>query len=196
MYGVSTDDEGYNYGLSTPDNAYVAGKLDLVGPVDPVIGERFEVHPEAEYDVGDLLVIDPDSPYLVLSAEPNDTKVIGVVGPTVDVKDGELMVIVLGYHGAKPNEEQQLPGRPGDEVAGAAEEAPTRSVARVKVDASYGAIKRGDLLTTSPNPGHAMRAEPVDVGGVEIYRPGTIIGKALESLDAGQGLIEVFVALQ
>ena len=41
-----------------------------------------------------------------------------------------------------------------------------------------------------------MKAQPVDVAGVELYRPGTIIGKALESLDSGQGLIEVFVILQ
>lgn len=197
LYGVygSTTDASNDYGLYTPDNVYVGGKLDLVGAVDPVIGERFEVHPEGEYAVGDLLVIDPESPYLILSTEPNDTKVIGVVGPTVDIKDGELMVIVLGYHGAKPDDSPP-PGEPGEVGATASEEAPTRTVARIKADADTGAIQRGDLLTTSPNPGHAMRAEPVDVGGVEIYRPGTIIGKALESLDAGQGLIEVFVALQ
>jgi hypothetical protein len=164
------------------DDIYVSGKIDVIGTVDPIIGERFEVHPDGEYEVGDLLVIDPDSPYLVLSTEANDTKVIGVVGPSVDYRDGELMVIVLGYHGAKPDE--------------SLDEGSARTVARIKVDASQGAIKRGDLLTTSPTPGHAMKAQPVDVGGVEIHRPGTIIGKALESLDSGQGLIEVFIALQ
>jgi len=71
-----------------------------------------------------------------------------------------------------------------------------RTIARIKADASYGSIKRGDLLTTSPRPGYAMKAQPVDVAGVEIYRPGTIIGKALEPLDSGQGLIEIFVVLQ
>jgi hypothetical protein len=182
LYGASTDDEGDNRGITTPDNLYVGGKIDVVGTVDPVIGERFEVHPDGEYEVGDLLVIDPDSPYLVLSTAANDTKVIGVVGPSVDYRDGELMVIVLGYHGAKPDESLDADS--------------TRTVARIKVDASQGAIKRGDLLTTSPTPGHAMKAQPVDVGGVEIHRPGTIIGKALESLDSGQGLIEAFIALQ
>jgi hypothetical protein len=117
----------------------------------------------------------------VLSSEPNDTKVIGVVGPELDYEDGELMVIVFGWHGAKPAEDD-------DENV--------RTVARIKVDASYAAIKRGDLLTTSLTPGHAMKAQPVNVGGVEIHRPGTIIGKALESLDSGQGLIEVFIVLQ
>jgi hypothetical protein len=69
-------------------------------------------------------------------------------------------------------------------------------VARIKVDASYGPIRRGDLLTSSPTPGHAMKAQPVKIGGVEIYRPGTIIGKALEGLSEGRGLIEVFIVLQ
>jgi len=172
---------GASWGLYTPDDVYVGGKIDVVGAVDPIIGERFEVDPQGHYEVGDLLVIDPDSPNLVLSSEPNDTKAIGVVGPSLDYARGELMVIVFGWHGAKPAE--------GDDEN-------VRQVAQIKADAGYGSIKRGDLLTTSPTPGHAMKAQPVNVGGVEMHRPGTIVGKALESLDAGQGLIEIFVALQ
>jgi len=61
------------------------------------------------------------------------------------------------------------------------------------VDASYDPIKTGDLLTTSTTRGHAMKAQSVDTGGIEIHRPGTIIGKALEPLETGTGLIEVFV---
>ena len=57
-----------------------------------------------------------------------------------------------------------------------------------KVDASYGAIRPGDLLTTSATPGHAGRAENP--------RPGTILGKALESLESGTGLIRVLVTLR
>ncbi|MCK4458560.1 MAG: hypothetical protein KAU52_02415 [Methanosarcinales archaeon] len=65
-----------------------------------------------------------------------------------------------------------------------------------KVDASYAPIMPGDLLTTSDTPGHAMKAHPVEIGGIEIYRPGTTIGKALEPLDSGTGVIEVLVTLQ
>jgi hypothetical protein len=57
----------------------------------------------------------------------------------------------------------------------------------IKVDASYGAIQPGDLLIASPNPGYAMRAADP--------KPGTIIGKALEALDAGTGTIKVMVTL-
>jgi hypothetical protein len=57
----------------------------------------------------------------------------------------------------------------------------------IRVDASYGSILPGDLLVSSPEPGHAMRAlDP---------RPGTIIGKALGSLEDGQGSIPVLITL-
>ena len=44
------------------------------------------------------------------------------------------------------------------------------------------------MLTTSPTPGYAMLAyEP---------QPGAILGKALEPLDTGTGLIKVLVMLR
>jgi len=58
----------------------------------------------------------------------------------------------------------------------------------VKVDAGYGAIRVGDLLTTSPTPGHAMYAYDPE--------PGTVIGKALEPFDVGTGTITVLVMLR
>ncbi|MBU1048509.1 hypothetical protein KKG90_00660 [Candidatus Bipolaricaulota bacterium] len=65
-----------------------------------------------------------------------------------------------------------------------------------KVDASLGAIAPGDLLTTSPTPGHAMRATPINIGDVEFYRPGTILGKALEACEEGTSLIQILITLQ
>ena len=67
---------------------------------------------------------------------------------------------------------------------------------RVKVDATYGAIRIGDLLATSPTSGYAMRSRPIQVGGKAIHRPGTLLGKALEPLPAGQGEILVLLTLQ
>jgi hypothetical protein len=66
---------------------------------------------------------------------------------------------------------------------------------RVKVDAGR-PIRVGDLLVSSDKPGMAMKSEPIDVGGVRIHRPGTIIGKALEPLASGQGEILVLLSLQ
>jgi len=57
-----------------------------------------------------------------------------------------------------------------------------------KVDATYAPIIPGDLLTTSDTPGHAMKATAPQIG--------TILGKALEPLDSGTGVIEVLVTLQ
>ena len=56
---------------------------------------------------------------------------------------------------------------------------------QVRVDAAYGAITPGDLLTTSATPGAAMRATADG--------PGTILGKALEPLEAGTGTIRVLL---
>jgi hypothetical protein len=58
----------------------------------------------------------------------------------------------------------------------------------VKVDATYGAIQPGDLLVSSPTPGHAMRAHNPATG--------TVIGKALSPLDSGTGTVAVMVTLQ
>jgi hypothetical protein len=59
-----------------------------------------------------------------------------------------------------------------------------------KVDASYGSIEVGDLLTTSPTTGHAMKADD------PMKAFGSVIGKALRPLDEGQGLIPILIALQ
>ncbi len=67
---------------------------------------------------------------------------------------------------------------------------------RIKVDASRGSIKVGDLLVTSDVPGVAMKSKPIDVGGVQIHRPGTLIGKALEPLEKGSAEILVLLSLQ
>jgi hypothetical protein len=67
---------------------------------------------------------------------------------------------------------------------------------KVRVDASRGAIHIGDLLVSSDKAGVAMRSEPIDIGGVKIHRPGTLIGKALEPLQSGQGEILVLLSLQ
>jgi N-acetylneuraminic acid mutarotase len=65
-----------------------------------------------------------------------------------------------------------------------------------KVDAVYGEIRPGDLLVTSPTPGHAMRAPSVELNGRAVYPSGAIVGKALEGLRDGRGKIQVLVGLR
>ena len=59
-----------------------------------------------------------------------------------------------------------------------------------KVDAQFGPIEIGDLLTTSPTSGHAMKT-------IDPFKAfGAVIGKALRPLTEGQGLIPILIALQ
>ncbi|HEY0158876.1 MAG TPA: hypothetical protein VGF28_16450 [Thermoanaerobaculia bacterium] len=68
---------------------------------------------------------------------------------------------------------------------------------KVKVDASAaGGIKVGDLLVTSDKPGVAMKSVPVDIAGIKLHRPGTVVGKALEPLEKGEAEILVLLSLQ
>ena len=60
----------------------------------------------------------------------------------------------------------------------------------VWVDASYGAVQPGDLLTTSDTPGHAM------VVADHEQAQGAILGKAMTALPEGRGLVLVLVSLQ
>jgi hypothetical protein len=116
-------------------------------------------------------------------------------------------VMVLNQHGALQPSQQEYdkkvagvlsgaghyqPGLILDRQASRARRMPVALVGKVycKVDAHYAPIEMGDLLTTSPTPGHAMKA-------IDPFRAfGAVIGKALQPLDGGQGLIPILVALQ
>jgi hypothetical protein len=114
---------------------------------------------------GDVLVVDREHPDLFARGDRSaDPTVVGVV-----VADAGLAL------GAQSGEGSRAP------VA-------LSGIARCKVDASFGAILPGDLLVSSPTPGHAMReASPL---------PGTVVGKALEPLASGHGVIRILVMLR
>lgn len=58
------------------------------------------------------------------------------------------------------------------------------------VSAENGPIRRGDLLVTSSTPGYAMR------GTDRTLMVGAVVGKALQNLDTGAGVIEILVSLE
>lgn len=58
----------------------------------------------------------------------------------------------------------------------------------VKVTAAGGPIRPGDMLTPSAIPGKAMRSRRII--------PGTVIGKAMEGLESGEGLVRMLVMLR
>jgi hypothetical protein len=59
----------------------------------------------------------------------------------------------------------------------------------VQADTTAGAIKPGDLLTTSNTPGHAMKVAH------HARAQGAILGKAMSALK-GKGMVIVLVTLQ
>jgi hypothetical protein len=62
-------------------------------------------------------------------------------------------------------------------------------VVPVRVNTENGPVRPGDLLTSSATPGQAMKA---DAGAPQ----GTIVGKALGSLERGSGLVRILLVLQ
>jgi hypothetical protein len=123
----------------------------------------------AGYEPGDVLVIDPDAPGKFLeSAKPYSTLVAGVYS----TKPGTV------------GRRQTTPKSP-DEVPMA-----LVGIVPVKVTAENGPIKPGDLLVTSSAPGRAMK------GTDREQLTGAVIGKALGSLDSGDGVVEVLVSLR
>ena len=78
----------------------------------------------------------------------------------------------------------------------------------VKVSDENGPIKRGDFLTSSSIPGHAMKWTLLDVNEAKDFeglktilaenekRRNTVIGKALEEHISGTGKIVVLISLQ
>jgi hypothetical protein len=78
------------------------------------------------------------------------------------------------------------------DAGGAQQSKPVALSGRVWVycDATRASIRPGDLLTTSPTPGHAMKVIN------HTKAQGAIIGKAMTPLKAGKGLVLVLVTLQ
>lgn len=146
--------------------------LQITGGAD--FAEHFDVKAPAalKLEAGLIVSIDPRNPgKLRLSAQAYDRRVAGIISGAGGVKPGVTMeqegTLADGQHPVA------LSGR-----------------VYVWADASCGAIKPGDLLTTSFTPGHAMKAiHPSQAQGA-------IIGKAMTGLKRGKGLVLALVSLQ
>jgi hypothetical protein len=125
----------------------------------------------AQMPSGTVVVLDSTkSNQVTASTEAYDTRVAGVISeqPGIELGEGGAGKVLVATSGR----------------------------VLVEVDASKSPIHIGDLLVTSNVPGVAMRSEPVNVSGVQLHRPGTLIGKALEPLEKGKGKILVLLSLQ
>jgi len=129
--------------------------------------ELFDVANECDIEAGTVLVLD-ESADLCPCKHHYDKRVAGVISGAGDFRPGMIL------------DHQRIDG------------VPVALMGKVwcKVDASEIPIEVGDLLTTSPTPGHAMKAEDRDLSF------GSVLGKAMGSLDTGKGLIPILVTLQ
>ena len=163
---------GNAFAIQPNGDAYVQGTmsckvLTIRGGAD--VAEPFTM-PET-IAKGSVVVIDDAHPgQLKLSAEAYDTRVAGIVSGANGINPG----IALHQEGVvEGGQNVALSGR-----------------VYVRADAASGAIKPGDLLTTSDTPGHAMKV--TEHGKAQ----GAILGKAMSGLKDGKGMVLVLVTLQ
>jgi hypothetical protein len=143
----------------------VNGDILLVGAD---CAEQFDVVDEESIEPGEVVVIDGEGA-LRQSRDAYDTRVAGVVSGGGSYRPG----IVL-------DKQAQSKNRLSISLVGKV---------FCKVDGQYAPIAVGDLLTTSPTPGHAMKA-------MDSRRAfGAVIGKALRPWREGSGLIPILIAL-
>ena len=144
----------------------VTGDVLLVNSLTGDIAEDFDVSDELTgLEPGAVLMIDADG-RLRPCKSGYDTRVAGVVSGAGALKPA---VVLQRVSSPIPRLPIALIGK-----------------AYCKADSRFGRISAGSFLTTSPTPGHAMKVTN------RSKAIGAIIGKALGSLDEGQGLIPIW----
>jgi hypothetical protein len=145
----------------------IYGSIGDIEFLNADLAEEFEVGGD-EVDAatpGTVMVLAADGT-LAPCGRAYDSKVVGVVAGAGDHRPG----IVMDKSGGDNRVPIALVGK-----------------AFCLADASEAAIEVGDLLTTSPRSGHAMKATD------RLLAVGSVIGKALSPLPAARGLIPVLV---
>ncbi|MHC9291293.1 hypothetical protein ACRCUN_02445 [Mycobacterium sp. LTG2003] len=157
--------------LEVGGNVDVRGSIDVLGDVRLVGADFAEGFDALSGDIapGSVMVMD-DNGGLTVSSSEYDTRVAGVVSGAGDLRPGILL----------------------DQAGDQAGRVPIALVGKVYVwvDAEFGEVRVGDLLTTSPVQGHAMKASDPSRAF------GAVLGKAMQPLADGRGLVRVLVSLQ
>jgi hypothetical protein len=189
-----------NYGLHTLDNLY-SRNYHTSGAVMQVVQngsaeslERGDLVEIAGLDTA-ARTAGPPTIQVRRAEGANSTAVIGVVASNYPGEwlDESAAADPTGATGP----ETEIPlAEPGPIAPGELLLVVVQGPAQVKASALSGAIHTGDLLSSADQPGQAVKAAQLQVEGVTAALPGTVFGKALEPLDAGKGLVYVFVTLQ
>lgn len=171
VLGTSTSGVGV-YGKGGRLAGFFEGDVEVTGDIrlaNADCAEDFDVSGVVKVEPGTVMVLGHEGA-LSESQQAYDKRVAGVISGAGDYKPG----IVLDKQQTSENRQ------------------PIALMGKVfcKVDAQFGAIEVGDLLTTSPTPGHAMKASD------SFKAFGAVIGKALRPLTEGQALIPILIALQ
>jgi hypothetical protein len=186
-----------NYGVYTPDNIY-SSNLHTSGAIMQVMQNGGD----AALEPGDVVAFsgmaaplnEGGNPVIQVSrvAQANSTAVAGVVFSRYAI---ETLARPLDPAGGPDASIQDItpegPAQPGEYLL-----IVVQGPAQVKASAVGGPIAPGSLISSAATPGYAGKAGQVQAEGVSFAAPGTVLGKALESLDAGTGLITIFVTLQ
>ena len=175
--GIGTTSPSASYKLDVNGAINASGNINATGTITGgnIVAKYQDVAewvPASEQmPAGTVVVLDSTkSNHVISSSQAYDTRVAGVISTQPGIALGES----------------------GDSKVLVA----TTGRVTVKVDATRSPIHVGDLLVTSDVSGLAMKSEPVNIGGVQLHRPGTLIGKALEPLERGTGKILVLLSLQ
>jgi hypothetical protein len=173
VLAINANGGNVGIGTTTPDaKLTVNGDVSVTGDVilkGADCAEEFDIAGVEEIEPGTVMVIDQDG-ILQQSQYAYDKRVAGIVSGAGGYRPGLIL-----------DKQQSQDNR-----------IPIALVGKVycRVDAQYAPIEVGDLLTTSSTSGHAMKADD------PLKAFGSVIGKALSSLDQGCGLIPILVALQ
>lgn len=162
-------------------NVVVAGNLTVTGSKSGYVVDIARNDGPEPLEQGDLVIV----------TGAGDPVVGDIPVPLVRKADLEASTAIIGVVDAVYRNDGEGHGQFADGPAGPGDYlsiVTLGSFRAVKVDAGYGAIQPGDLLVSSPTPGHAMRAGAPAAG--------TVVGKALSSLESGTGSVAVMVTLQ
>ena len=171
VFGISGDGIGVK-GTGGELAGLFEGNVEVTGDIrlrNADCAEEFDIAEDEQIEPGSVVVID-DEGVLRVSWQAYDKRVAGVISGADTYRPGLIL----------------------DKRVSQANRMPVALMGKVacRVDAQYSPIEVGDLLTTSPTPGQAMKA----ANPFEAF--GAVIGKALRPLTEGQGIVPILVALQ